>query len=66
MNLSRRSSTLPRAAGELLGAHVVARPPTLRQPIEGTVVEVDGYTLAVLCADGVIVAVDVEDCLPAS
>jgi len=62
MNLARRSSTDTHLQDRLLGARVVARPPTIRKSLVGTVIEIDGYTLALRQADGMIVAVDVEDC----
>ncbi len=62
MNLAPRQTAHPHRPA--IGRTVIARPPTVRVPIHGTVVEVDGYTVSLMTARRELVAVDIEDCHP--
>ena len=46
----------------VVGATVWAVAPTIRYPILGTVTEIEGVTVSLRTPDGMVVAVDVEDC----
>jgi hypothetical protein len=50
----------------VIGQPVRADPPTLPKPITGVVDEVDGLIVTLRTASGMAVAVDVEDCRPAT
>ena len=62
MILARRATPTIDLSPDLIGARIVALPPTVRRPMTGTVLEIDGYTISIATVEGVIIAVDVEDC----